>query len=172
MTVDLELLRDHVGPGPSDSDLQAALDAAVEALDARYGPDVAGVTEYLRPFGQWVKLGRRAAAVVSVLEGRTAVAAADFTLWPGGRYIRRLSDGEPVSWTAMVEVEYTPYSESSERDRVALALCDLDLTRKFGLIGITNGPWSEQYAQAAGTDYTATRQAILDSLRPRVAGVW
>jgi hypothetical protein len=94
------------------------------------------------------------------------VDAADYAIWPGGRFLRRLSSDEPAAWTGMVEVAYTPLSESASRDRVTLALCDLDLARRFGVTSITNGPWSESYGDAAGTDYAATREAILGSLRP------
>jgi hypothetical protein len=173
VSVDLEDLRAHAGTGPSDEDLQTALVAALEALDERYGPEAPTVTEYLRPFGQWVKLGRRAAGLSSVKEGGTAVADEDRTIWPGGRFLRRLSGDEPAAWTGMVEVEYSPLSESAQRDRIAYALCDLELSRVFGLRGITVGPWSEMYpASADDASYADTRTMILDSLRPARMGVW
>jgi hypothetical protein len=160
-----------VGPGPSDADLQAALDAALEAIANRYGPSDP-VTEYLRPFGQWVKLGRRAEEVASVIEGGTTLDEDDYAIWPGGRYLRRLSSGEPSSWTGYVEAEYTAYSEEAERDRITYALCDLALNATPGLSGITVGPWSEQYATSDPGDYRAFREAILASLRPPNIGVW
>jgi hypothetical protein len=167
VAIDLEALRSHVGLGPSDSDLQTALDAALEALAERYGTDESEVTEYLQPFGQWVRLGRRASSITSVLEGGTTVSDDDYSLWPGGRFLRRLdADGDPQAWSGMVEVAYEPFSEAASRDRVTLALCDLDLARRFGVTSITNGPWSESYGDAAGADYAATREAILGSLRP------
>lgn len=175
MVVDLEALRAHVGTGPSDPDLEAALAAALEALDNRYGPDVEEVTEYLRPFRQWVKLSRRASEVSSVIEGTTAREETDFALWPdeGSRYVRRVADDKPRSWTDNVEVTYTPLSEAAERDRVVFALCDLELARHFGLRSITVGPWSETYPDAADDgNYTATRDMILDSLRPPAVGIW
>ena len=78
MTLDLEALREHVGPGPSDDVLEAQLAAALEAIDMRYGLaefDSADESqrEYLRPFGQWVRLGRRASAVTTVLEANEEV---------------------------------------------------------------------------------------------------
>jgi hypothetical protein len=171
VTVDLAALRAHVGLGPSDADLQTALDAALEAIANRYGPSDP-VTEYLRPFGQWVKLGRRAEEVASVIEGGTTLDAADYAIWPGGRYLRRLSSDEPSTWTGMVEVEYTAFSEEAERDRITYALCDLTLTVKPGLASITVGPWSESYTGADPSDYLAARDAILASLRPPNVGVW
>jgi hypothetical protein len=172
VTVDLALLREHFGTGPSDDVLETAMTAALEAIDSRYGPAAATHREHLRPFGQWVRLGRRASAVSSVLEGGEAVASGDYALWPGGRFLRRLdANDDPMAWTGWVDVTYTPLSEAGERDRVTIALVDLDLNRHTGLTGITVGPWSEQYAQSED-GYARTRQAILDSLRPASVGVW
>jgi hypothetical protein len=137
--LDLETLRAIVGTGPSDESLQAALDAALEALDNRYGPntdDESGggtATDYLRPFGQWVKLSRRASEITSVLEGSivggmTEVDEADYVLWEGGKYLRRLRDAEPTRWTSYaVEVEYVPFSEARERDRIIIGLVQFSL---------------------------------------------
>lgn len=171
MALDLDGLRAHVGPGPSDEVLTDLLAAALEAIDERYGPDDATVTEYLRPFGQWVRLGRRASDITSVEEGGDAVAEADYELRPGGRYVRRLADGEASTWSGMVDIVYTPYSESAERDRVTVALVDLDLNRHPGLTGITVGPWSEQYTQDDDS-YRRAREGILASLRPLRVGTW
>jgi hypothetical protein len=172
VTVDLALLREHFGTGPSDDVLETALDAALEAIDSRYGPAAATAREYLRPFGQWVRLGRRASAVTSVLEGGETVASGDYALWPGGLYLRRLdANDDPTAWTGWVDVTYTPLSEAGERDRVTIALVDLDLNRHTGLTGITVGPWSEQYASDPDS-YATARKAVLDSMRPARVGVW
>jgi hypothetical protein len=172
VTVDLALLREHFGTGPSDDVLGTALAAALEAIDSRYGPAAATHREHLRPFGQWVKLGHRASAVTTVLEGGETVASGDYMLWPGGRYLRRLdASDDPTAWTGWVDVTYTPLSEAAERDRVTIALVDLDLNRHTGLTGITVGPWSEQYAQGDDS-YARQRDAVLASMRPASVGVW
>lgn len=171
MTVDLEALREHVGAGPSDDDLQRLLDAALEAITDRYGPEDADTREHLRPFGQWVRLGRRAESVETLLEGTVELEEdTDFEIWPGGRYLRRLADDLPRDWGDWVDVTYTHASDASQRDRVTIALVDLDLNWSPGLSGITVGPWSEQYG--SDEDYQATREAILASMRPATAGVW
>ena len=175
MTVDLEALREHVGAGPSDDDLQRLLDAALEAITVRYGPADADPREYLRPFGQWVRLGRRAESVTTLLEGGVELDPdadpALFEIWPGGRYLRRLdADGDSLAWSGWVDVTYTPVSDASQRDRVTVALVDLDLNRSPGLSGITVGPWSEQYG--SDEDHQAAREAILASMRPASIGVW
>ena len=171
MAVDLDHIRSHVGPGPSDDVLADLLEAALEAIDNRYGPEADACQEYLKPFGQWVRLGRRASAVASVKEGGTEVDESGYTLWPGGHYLRRIVDDVPLAWSGWVDVAYSPLSESMERARVTVALVDLDLNRHPGLAGITVGPWSEQYTQDDEA-YGKARDAILASLRPRSVGVW
>jgi hypothetical protein len=158
MVLALSTLRAQVGPGPSDDVLEALLAAALEAIDGRYG--------------EWVRLGRRAYELGAVTDGGDAVDAADVELWPGGRYVRRLSDDEPTDWSGWVDVTYTPLSEAAERDRIAMALVKLDVSHTPGLTGITVGPWSEQYAQSDGTGYIKQREAILGSLRPLTVGTW
>ena len=172
MTVDLAALRERVGPGPSDDVLEALLAAALEAIDLRYGTASATKREYVQPFGQWARLGLRASAVTTVLEGTDEVDSDHYALWDGGHYLRRLDDNEdPALWNGWVDVTYTPLSEAAERDRVTVALVDLDLNRPAGLTGITVGPWSEQYAQ--GDDaYLKAREAILGSMRPSRVGTW
>lgn len=172
MVLALSTLRAQVGPGPSDDVLEALLAAALEAIDGRYGPSGGTHREHLRPFGEWVRLGRRAYELGAVTDGGDAVDAADVELWPGGRYVRRLSDDEPTDWTGWVDVTYTPLSEAAERDRIAMALVKLDVSHTPGLTGITVGPWSEQYAQGDGTGYAKQREAILGSLRPLTVGTW
>ena len=143
------------------------LAAALEAIDGRYGPpadDAPGAPAPLRAVGA---PRRRASALGAVLEGGEAVDAADVELWPGGRYLRRLSrrrarrlDGlgrrrptrrcpRPPSATA------SPWPSSSSTSR-----------HTPGLTGITVGPWSEQYAQGDGTGYVEQREAILGSPAP------
>lgn len=172
MPIDLEAARAHVGLGPSDDDLQTLLEAALEAIEARYGPIGATKREHLRPFGQWVRLGLRAEAVLSVTEGTSALDAADYELWDGGKYVRRLGTSQPVSWTAWVDVTYVPLSEDAQRDRVTLALLDHGLTNPEGLAGITVGPWAEQYQRREPGDVRKDREAIIASMRPATVGTW
>lgn len=172
MAIDLAGLREHIGDGPSDAVLTDLLAAAQAAITARYGSDTASRSEYLRPFGQWVRLSRPASAISSVIEGGTTVDAAEYEIWSQADYVRRLdSSGNVSAWTGWVEVTYTPTSEDAERDRVTIALVDLDINRHPGLTGITVGPWSEQYTQD-DESYRKAREAILSSLRPPKVGTW
>lgn len=165
-----------MGAGPSTADLQLLLNAALEALGDRYGPVDADYRAVLRPFGQWVRLGRRVSAVDAVIEGRTTLDPSAYALWPdddAGKFLRRLdTSGFPQSWTDWVEVTATPFSEEANRDRVTLALIDFGLSNPEGLAGITVGPWSEQYQTRDPGDLRMEREAIIASMRPALSGVW
>lgn len=170
MVVDLADLRARFGTGPSDDALETAILAAYESLDEMYGPFTASVTEHLRPYGQWVDLSHRASAVSEVIEGTTTLDPADYTIWPGGRSLRRLTSGDPTAWLDWIDVTYTRMSMDAERDRVAIALVDLDVNRPTsGLTSITVGPWSEHYGTAEG-QYAKDREAILRSYRQAAMG--
>jgi hypothetical protein len=172
MPVDVATLREHVGQGPSDDVLEALLTAALEAIDLRYGPASASQREHLRPFGQWVRLGRRAISVTSVVEDGETLDTDLYELWSGGRYLRRLDDdGDETAWTTYVDVTYVPLPEDAGRDRITVALVDLCLNRPAGLTGITVGPWSEQYSRS-DDGFAKAWDSILGSLRPTMAGVW
>jgi hypothetical protein len=172
LALDLETVRAHVGDEPSDGDLQLLLEAALEAIEARYGPANATKREYLRAFGPWVKLGLRAEAVLDVTEGTTVLTEADYELWDGGMYLHRLGETQPRSWSTWVDVTYVPLSEDAQRDAIALALIDSGTVNPEGLASITVGPWSESYQKQTPEEMQSQRQAILGSLRPPRTGVW
>jgi hypothetical protein len=174
MAVTLDDLREHVGAGPSDADLERALEAALEAVDERYGPVSDTYTEYdLNPYGHWVDLGRRAARVGSVVEGTDILDTTDYVLAAAGDRIARLdSSSRSTAWSARVTVTYTPLIGHAWRDAMVIALCDADLTNSThaGLTGVTVGPWSETYGDAADT--VAQREAILASGPKSGPSVW
>lgn len=173
MAIDLEAVRTHVGTAPSDGDLQLLLEAALEAIEARFGPASPTRRERLRPFGrQWVKLGLRAEAVLSVNDDGTDLTEDDYELFDGGRYLRRLGTSSWVCWNGWVDVTYAPLSEDAQRDRVTLALIDFGLSNPQGLAAITVGPWSEQYQTKAPGDIVTERDAILSSMRSTSIGIW
>jgi hypothetical protein len=167
----LTTLREHVGEGPSDEVLDRLLIAANQVIDERIGPADETISELLRPSGSLVRLSRRALSITSIIEGSTLLDEADYVLRQGGRYVMRLADAKPSSWRAFVDVAYQPFHNDAERDRVALALIQLDLNYEPGLVGRTISSWSEQYAQGDRT-YSIERESILSSLRQPAAGVW
>jgi hypothetical protein len=170
--LELAELREHVGPGPSDDVLERFLTAAFQSIEAKYGPAEDEISERLSPTGSLVRLSRRALSVSAVSEDSVLLDEEDtYVLWSGGRYLRRLSDGVAAAWQGYVDVTYEPFPEDAERERVAIALVNLDLNYAPGMTGTTIGPWSEQYPQGDRT-YEQERQAILRSMRQPTVGVW
>lgn len=173
MVLDLTDLRAKFGDGPSDTELTTSLLAAYEAIEWRYGPYSETVTEHLRPYGQWVNLTHRALSVSSVTEGTTALEETDYELWPGplGKHLRRLHETDASRWTEWVDVVYTVPPGDAWRDKMALGLVGVDVTYTPGLVGITVGPWSEQYSQS--DDAREQAYAAVLASGPRVVhGVW
>lgn len=173
--LDLDGLRARIGDGPSDAVLTDLLSEAIASIEARYGTDAGPVTEYLRPFGQWVRLTRPASSITSVKEGTTTLSAgaSGYQSYGGdARIVRRLdASSNPTAWTNWVEIVYVPTSEQDDRNRVTVALVKHELNNNPGLTGITVGPWSEQYTQD-DKSYAETREAILASLRRPRVGTW
>ena len=106
MTVDLAPLRDHVGDGPSDDGPRGPARGRPRGHRPalRPGPDdVPRVRAPLRAVGRaWASAPRTS---TSVIEGTTTLEDADYELWPGGKYVRRLDASDPSDWTTMVEVD-------------------------------------------------------------------
>jgi hypothetical protein len=171
----VEELREHVGDGPSDDVLDRLLDAAIQALDMRYGFERTydeEVTERLVPYGSLVYPFHRAQSVSSVLEADVALDPADYEIRNVGRTIARLaSDGTTTAWSVPVDVTYLPFDDDAERDRICVKLVELDLDYAPGLSGSTVGPWSEQHPADAKA-YQMLRESILRTLRVPVVGIF
>lgn len=169
MTLLLADLRDHVTTGLADDALQLLLDAAYDAIDDYLGIDDGAygdtVTELLSPpNGDLLGLSRRALSVEAVIEGTVTLASDDYRLMPSGNILRRLMTGTNPQprWLRRIEVRYTPVIDGSERDRVAIALVNLDLNYMPGMTMEVIGSWTEQKSQAPDT-YKKERAAILAS---------
>lgn len=171
--MDLADLREHIGPGPSDDVLERLLDAALQAIVERFGPASESLTETLVPVGSLVYLSRRAESVTSVRDGLTLLDYTEYELVGGGKRLRRLNDaGDPMNWVGRVEIEYAPYGDDAERDRVTIALVNLDLNAQPGLSGSTVGSWATLQSNNSAWNYRKEREALLASLRPVTVGVW
>lgn len=170
--MDLEALRDHVGPGPSDEVLQRLLDAALQSIVERYGPEESEVTERLVPMGGLLFLSRRAQSITSISENNELLDYDQYELLGNTKRIRRLNDdGDATHWTGRVEVTYLPYGDDAERDRVTVALVKLDLNSEPGMGGDQVVGWNQQFSSDPDA-YRAARNSILTSLRPPTVGVW
>lgn len=168
-----------------DEALQSLLDAALEAIVARFGSINDEAVEQRRPTGPLIRLSQRAQQIISVSEqtsvgwtfggwGGTTVDldVLDYQLRPGGSILERLATGPNPArrWRGRVEVHYWPVDDGAERDRVAVDLVKLDLAYAPGLVEQTIGTWTERYARQ-DTPYQAEREAILASLRLPFVGI-
>lgn len=171
--MDVETLREHVGPGPSDDVLERLLNAALQTITARYGEPAEEISEHLHPVGSLVYLSHRTAAVTAVREGTVLLDYSEYELAGGGKRLRRLDeDAEHTDWRESIEVTYVPDADDAERDRVAIALVNLDLNYQPGMTGSTVGPWLEQYANNSAQNYKLEREIILNTMRQPTTGVW
>jgi hypothetical protein len=187
-------LREYVTSAVVDHALQGLLDAAEQAITARYG--AVGLSTDLRTGGGTtglIQLSRRAASIQSVseqwylsaadsfdlavdvyasafwLEGQV-LAVNDYTLDQSGLYLQRRADGTwpATSWGQAVKISYTSFDDTADRRRVQLKLVQLDIASQPGLAELAIGPWVEKYSGAGALNYGAERESILDSM----AAVW
>lgn len=168
MTLDVDALRGHITTDLGDEALGLLLDAAYEAIDAVIGAGGAeeyptSVTEVITPGpGPLFMLSRPASVIASIEECDTALAADDYELITD-QMVRRLSDGtNPASrWRGRCIVTYH-VNDLASRDRVAIALINLDLDYTPGLQSERLGDHS--ITANVLRSYDAERDAILASL--------
>lgn len=164
-------LRGHVTTDLDDEALGLLLDAAYEAIDIAFGVGgsedyPASITEVITTGGDLLMLSRPASAVTSVIEGAntpTTLEADDYELL-GGQMVRRARDGTnpQTRWAGRVTVTYTALSDENERDRVAIALVNLDIAGSPGVQSERLGDWAVTHENT--NEYAASRAAILASL--------
>lgn len=173
--------RQHHSTTLGNEALQDLIDAAEGAILSRYGPieeftDRRGRPGY--PGGQFLFTSRKVGTITSVTErygdvlGITDIlmAPTDYTLLPDRQTLRREYTGtHPADrWTEVVVVVYTPFDDTAERLRVALALVQLDLAHHPGIVSEQIGDYQAMYAPRSGgaMNYDLERDAILASLQP------
>ena len=167
MTV--EELRDHVETDLTDEALQALLDDAVDEIIGRFGDD-GNVTRVMYGAGPYLTLRRPAATVTSIVEAnrqRTpllTLVPGDYALMHGGRTIERLSGasgyvGYVGGWAPVVTVVYTPVSEQTLRNRVAIDLVKLAV-RYAGVSSEHIGDYNVTYEP----NYLRERERILQGM--------
>lgn len=164
--------------GLDDDDLRRYLDAAEEDIVRVAGPAVddylvTSVTEWFsRVTGALLMLGRAASSITSIQEYAnrqtpTTLAADDYELMPDGVMLRRKVGGTNSSyhWHPPVRVEYDPMSDVASRERVQIALVQLDVNANHGVSSEQIGSWTQQSQASSVWNYAAEREAILESLR-------
>lgn len=166
----VEDFRLYTESGLEDEVIEAMLAAAAFTIDDLLGP-VEEATEVHDGGGSYLFLRRRASAIDSVTE---TVGETDTTLDGTDHRLRgdrvsllRLGTGtnQRSLWGAPVTVVYTPVDDSVDRERVQVALVDLDINHvPGGVTAETIGSWLEQRASNSAWNYTEERDSILASL--------
>jgi hypothetical protein len=157
-------------PGVEDDALQLLLDAAEDAIVARYGPVGASYVETVDGGYTYIFLRRRATAITGIVETvsgtDTTLAADDYRLRADGVSVRRLGDGTNWRsyWGGPVAITYVPADDTNDRMRVQLELVKSMLTYEPGTTMEQIGAWLEQKASNSVWNTFTEREAILNSL--------
>ncbi len=166
---DLDDLRAVLGDvAASDEALTTFLADAEAAIASVAGP-LGDVVEVRRGGSSFVILNRIVDEISAVVEGRylpVTLDPTDYQLRADGRSIERIDSGPnpAVRWTDPTEFRYAAKDDKESRRAAAIALIRASLTGQPGLLGMTEGNFSVQYA--SGETWTSTRDDILESVGP------
>lgn len=165
---DLDELRAVLGDvAATDEALTTFLLDAEAAIEAVAGP-AGDVVEVRRGGSSFVILNRIAATIASVVEGRylpVELDPDDYALYGDGRSIERLGTGtHPATRWTDPTFTYAARDDRESRRVAAIALIRAALTGQPGVLGLTEGNFSIQYA--SGETWTATRDDVLESVGP------
>lgn len=144
---------------------EAAAELAIEAIAGPLGEAV----EIRRGGSSFVILPRFAASIDEISEGRDpalTLADDDWQLRSDRRSVERLPYGtNPASaFDDPVTITVTWLDDIELRRAVAIALIKADLSAQPGVLGITEGNFTIQYAN--GQTYTITRDDVLEAAGP------
>lgn len=168
MTADLAPLRARVETDLGDPALQSLLAAAREAVDERLGP-IGPLMERRTPSGPLLRLSQRAVEILTVVENRVALEAADWLLRPSGHILERVGR---LRWHGRVDVTYQPLPDTARREQGAIALVKLEIRHDPGIVSAKFGSWAETYTTQGGLSYEEQREAILCALADGSGGFW
>lgn len=166
----VEELRGHITSSLGEDELQLLLDAAEEAIEARYGPVGSDVTEIVDGGLSHIFLRRRALAITEITETvadvDTILDEDDYRLRGDGVSILRLSTGpnDRAYWGAPVRVKSSPADDLASRKVMQLALVTLDMNYKPGVTAERIGEWEEQRGANSAWNYETERESILAGL--------
>jgi len=153
----------------SDEALLILLDAAAQAIVREHGP-AGETTERLRARGDLIMLSRPAVTIATVIEdarwAALTLADDDYELSSSGQTLYRLSDGTNPGyhWHGRVDITYTPFDDTAERQRVQRDLVMLELNFMPGIVSQQIGTWTETYQSTILKGYAEQRADILASL--------
>lgn len=170
MLLSVEEFRLLASSSLGDEALQLLLDAAEQAITARYGELGSAVVETYDGGQTYLFLRQRADEVTSITETvgttETELDADDYRIRHDGLSILRLATGTNARsrWGGPVTVSYHPVDDTEERKRVQAELVKLDQDHQPGITSEQVGSWMVQRQQSSVWNYQAERDAILDSL--------
>jgi len=177
VTLDVTDLREHIETELEDSALERLLAAAYDQIDAVAGP-TGELIEHHAGGSRFIILRRFAAEAdsggeqIEVREADAAAALDPATEWrilSDRRSIERLEPGCETCerrFFGPVEVIYVPRADDAIRDLVAIELVKGDVTSNPGVLGMTEGNWTIQYAN--GTTWSSSQAGALEA----VAAPW
>lgn len=175
MTVTVEQLRRFVSVPATleDEDLELLLAAAYGAIDGRIG-EPGATTEILTiTGGDLMLLSYPVQSISRIAEDGVELDPDDYVRV--GSMIRRTATGPNPSthWRGRIETTYVPRADQAERDRIAIALVDLDLRFQPGVTSVRIGEYAETYAAPTeGSTYADQREDILASYAPGGVGAF
>ncbi len=155
-----------------DADVDAAaievqLAAATDAIEQLAGP-LGEIVETHRGGSEFVILNRIATSVRIVTEedGRLTLAADDWSLGVDGRSLRRLPEGTnpELRFNGRVAVTFQTADDLAIRRAVALELVKTGLMSQPGVLGLTEGNFTIQFAN--GQTWSSLRDGALEATRP------
>lgn len=165
MALNVAGMRGFVETTLGDTELGILVAAAYDAITERYG--AAEVTERRRgTSGRVLMLAHRAAEIEEITEDGTELDEDDYALRPGGRLVERKDDGpHPCArWRGYVDIVYQNGIADAQRDRVAVALVQLDVNNQPGMTGERLGDHQVTFAANSVFNYEIEREAILSTL--------
>jgi hypothetical protein len=167
---DVDELRTVMGGGVAagDETLTTFLLDAEAAIAAVAGP-LGDVVEVRRGGSSFLILDRYVGSIAKVIEGRiqpVELDPTDYVLRGDRRSLERVDAGpNPASrWVDPTEVQYAAANDRETRRVTAIALIRAALTGQPGVLGMTEGNFSIQYAN--GETWSATRDDVLESVGP------
>lgn len=160
MSVDLAPIRAQIETDLGDPDLEKLYNAAREAVDEVLGP-VGPILVRRMPSGPLLGLPQRAVEILTVVENRSELEAADWFLRPSGLILERIGR---FRWHGRVDVTFQPMPDTARRDQAIVGLIKLDLVHNPGVVSVKFGSFAETFAQQGGMSYAEERKAILDGL--------
>lgn len=176
----LDRVKERIETDLSDGELQSMIDAVTAEIVERFG--AAGEITVFLGDDRELKADRRflfpkrpvdTAQAVTAVEidpanagdagARTTLAGDDFRVLDGGRVLERLADGTNGRsyWSPMVELTYTPASDSGRREEVTIQVVQMEIQAR-GLTGERAGDWQAQYP-----DLAEAREKLIAGLAPR-----